>query len=73
MLMVVQLNLPYRMLSTYAKIVVPYTNLANEHRQRAYRLFREHHAVTASRLARRNNPITHALRLSPPYAVGGRA
>ena len=53
--------------------LLAYCNLATERQQRAYRLVREHHAVTASRLARRNNPIMDALRLSRPYTVGGRA
>ena len=51
--------------------ILAYCNLATERQQRAYRLVREHHAVTASRLARCNNPIMDALRLFPPYAVGG--
>ena len=48
-----------------------YCNLATDRQQRAYRIVREHHAVTTSRLARRNTPIMDALRLSPPYTVGG--
>ena len=50
-----------------------YWNLATKRQQRAYRLVREQHAVTASRLARRNNPVMNAQRLSPPYTVGGLA
>ena len=48
-----------------------YCDLATEHQQDAYRLARELHTITASRLARRNSPIMDALHLSPPYAVGG--
>ena len=48
-----------------------YCNLATERQQRAYRLVREVHAVATARLARRNSPILDALRLSPPYPVGG--
>ena len=48
-----------------------YRDLATERQQSAYRLVRELHTITASRLARRNSPIMDALHLSPPYAVGG--
>ena len=48
-----------------------YCNLATERQQRAYGLAREHHAVTASRMSRRNYRIMDALRLSPPYPVDG--
>ena len=51
--------------------ILAYCNLATEQQQRAYRLVREHHAVTVSRLAHRFNLIMDALRLSPPHAVGG--
>ena len=49
-----------------------YCNLATERQKRVYRLVREHHAVTASRLAHRNSPIMYALRLHPltPWAAG---
>ena len=44
---------------------------ATGRRQRAYRTVREHHAVTVSRLDRRNAPILDALRRSPPFTAGG--
>ena len=48
-----------------------YCDLATERQQRAYRFVREHHAVTASRPARRKYPIMNALRLSLPFTTGG--
>ena len=47
-----------------------YCKLATERQQHTYRLVREVHNVTVSRLAHRESPILGAHRLSPPYAVG---
>ena len=44
---------------------------ATGRRQRAYRTVREHHAVTVSRLDRRNAPILDALRRSPLFTTDG--
>ena len=48
-----------------------YFDLATGRQQRAYRIVREHHAVTVSRLDRRNAPILDALRRSPLFTTDG--
>ena len=48
-----------------------YIDLATGRQQCAYRTVREHHAVTVSRLERRNARILDALRRSPRFATGG--
>ena len=48
-----------------------YIDLATARQQRAYRAVRELHAVYVSHLDRRNASIMDAIRLSPPFSVGG--
>ena len=48
-----------------------YCDLATDRRQRGYDFVREHHALTVSRLERRNSALSDALRAVPKFAVGG--
>ena len=50
-----------------------YCDLATDHQQRAYDLVREHHALTFSRVDRRNSALSDALRPVPKFVVSGRA
>ena len=47
-----------------------YCDLATDHRQRAYDIVREHHALTVSRVERRNSALSDALRMVPIFPVG---
>ena len=42
-----------------------------DRQQRAYDIVREHHALTVSRVERRNLALSDALRAVPKFAVGG--
>ena len=42
-----------------------------DRRQRACDIVREHHALTVSRMERRNSALSDALRALPKFAVGG--
>ena len=46
-------------------------DLATDHQQRAYDIVREHHALTVSRVKRRNSALSDALRAVPKFVVGG--
>ena len=48
-----------------------YCDLATNHQQRACHIGREHYALTASRVERRNSTLSEALRPVPKFAVGG--
>ena len=48
-----------------------YFDLATGRQQCAYRIVREHHDVTVSRLDHRKAPIMDDLRRSPPFTAGG--
>ena len=48
-----------------------YCDLATDHQQRAYALVREQHALTVSRVERRNPALSGALKQLPTYTVGG--
>ena len=48
-----------------------YCDLATDRPQRAYDIVREHHALTVSRVERRNSALTDALRAVPKFEVGG--
>ena len=50
---------------------IAYCDLATDRQQRAHDIVREHHALTVSRLERRNSALTDALRAVPKFAVGG--
>ena len=47
-----------------------YCDLASEHQQRANDIFREMHALTVSRVERRNSSLSDALRQVPNVVVG---
>ena len=44
-----------------------YCDLATDRQQRAYDIFREHHALTVSRVNRRNSALSDALRPVPIF------
>ena len=48
-----------------------YCDLATDRQQRAYDIVREHHAITVSRVERRNSALSDAMRPVPKLAVGG--
>ena len=48
-----------------------YCDLATARQHRAYDIVREHHALTVSRVERRNSALFDALRAVPKFAVGG--
>ena len=48
-----------------------YCDLATDRQQRAYDIVHEHHALTVSRVERRNSALTDALRAVPKFTVGG--
>ena len=48
-----------------------YCNLATDRQKRANNIVYAHHALTASRVNRRNSALTDALRPAPNFAVGG--
>ena len=45
--------------------------MATDRQQRAYDIIREHHALTVSRVERRNSALSDALRPVPKFAVSG--
>ena len=45
--------------------------MATDRLQRAYDIVREHHALTVSRVERRNSALSDALRTVPKFAVDG--
>ena len=47
-----------------------YCNLATDQQQRANDIVRKHHALTVSRVNRRNSALADALRPAPKFAVG---
>ena len=48
-----------------------YCDVATDRQQRAYDIVREHHALTVSRVERRNSALSDALRAVLKFAVGG--
>ena len=48
-----------------------YCDLTTDRQQRAYDIVREHHALTVSRVERRNSALSDAQRTVPEFAVGG--
>ena len=48
-----------------------YCDLATGRQQRANDIVRKHHALTVSRVSRRNSAFADALRPTPKFAVGG--
>ena len=48
-----------------------YCYIATDRQQRAYDIVREHHALTVSRVERRNSALSDALRAVPKFTVGG--
>ena len=48
-----------------------YCDLANARHKRAHDIVRAHHALTVSRVNRRNAALAHALRPAPTFTVGG--
>ena len=48
-----------------------YCDLVTDCQQRAYDIVREHHALTVSRVERRDSALSDALRLVPKFAFGG--
>ena len=48
-----------------------YCDLATDRQQRAYDIVREHHALTVSRVERRNSALSDELHPVPKFAVGG--
>ena len=48
-----------------------YCDLTNDRQQRANDVVRAHHALTVSRVNRRNSALDDALRPAPNFAVGG--
>ena len=48
-----------------------YCDLAADRQQRAYVIVRKHHALTVSRVNRRNSALADALRPTPKFVVGG--
>ena len=48
-----------------------YCDLSSVRQQTAYDIVREHHALTISRVERRNSSLSDALRVVPKFAVGG--
>ena len=46
-------------------------DLATDRQQRANDIVRKHHALTVSRVNRRNSALVDALRPAPKFAVGG--
>ena len=48
-----------------------YCDLATDRQQRAYDIVREHHALTVSRVERRNGALSDALYAVPKFAGGG--
>jgi hypothetical protein len=54
-----------------ARDQLEYCNLAAERQRRSYELVREQHALTVSRMERRNSTLSDALHKLPVYATGG--
>ena len=48
-----------------------YCDSATDRQQRAYDVVREHHALTVSRVERRNSALSDTLHAVPKFAVGG--
>ena len=48
-----------------------YRDLATDRQQPAYDIVREHHALSVSRVERRNSALSDALRVVPKFPVGG--
>ena len=48
-----------------------YCDLVTDRQQRANDIVRKHHALTVSRVNRRNSALTDALRPAPKFVVGG--
>ena len=48
-----------------------YCDLAVDRQRRSYALVREQHALTVSRVERRNSALSHALKQIPIYTVDG--
>ena len=48
-----------------------YCYIATDRQQRAYDIVREHHALTVSRVERRNSALSDTLRALPKFAGGG--
>ena len=48
-----------------------YCDLAADRQRRAYALVREQHALTVSRVERRNSALSDALKQLPIYTIGG--
>ena len=54
-----------------ARSHLAYCDLLTDRQQRAYDIVREHHAVTGSRVERRNSALSDALCPVPKFAAGG--
>ena len=54
-----------------ARDQLEYCNLAADRQRRSYELVREQHALTVSRMERRNSKLSDALHKRPVYATGG--
>ena len=54
-----------------ARDPLAYCDLATDRRQSANGIVRKHHALTISRVYRRNSALADALRPAPKFAVGG--
>ena len=54
-----------------ARYHLAYCDLATNRQQHAYVIVREHHALTATRVERRNSALSDAVRAVPKFAVGG--
>ena len=48
-----------------------YCDLVADRQRRAYALFREQHALTVSRMERRNSSFSDVLKQPPIYTIGG--
>ena len=55
---------------SFARDHLVYYDLATDRQQRAYDIVREHHALTVSRVERRNSALSDAPRAAPKFAVG---
>ena len=53
-----------------ARYHLAYCDLATNRQQHAYVIVREHHALTATRVERRNSALSDAVRAVPKFAVG---
>ena len=75
-------RLPYLPLTIFERIGIAghqslardhlaYCDLATVRQQHGHEIVREHHALTVSRVERRDSALSDALRLVPKFAFGG--